>query len=98
MLDTKSPHFLQTKSPTADDVSLKHHSQQQQDLQGKRWSGETQPLLTLKKTSYNKTQLDALISEVYFWIETPHVLDSFSDHHQEFFTVHTATVNVIQVC
>jgi len=48
MLDTKSPHFVQTKSPTADDVSLKHHSQQQQVLQGNQWSGETQPLLTFK--------------------------------------------------
>jgi hypothetical protein len=49
MLD-KTPHFLQTKSPTAEDVSLKHHSQQQQDIQGNRWLGEAEPLLTLKKT------------------------------------------------
>jgi len=27
-----------------------------------------------------------------------HVLDSSSVHHQEFFTVHTAVVYVIQVC
>jgi len=33
-----------------------------------------------------------------FWKETLHVLDSFSVHHQEFFTVHTAIVYVIQVC
>jgi len=33
-----------------------------------------------------------------FWNETLHVSDSSSVHHQEFFTVHTAMVNVIQVC
>jgi len=33
-----------------------------------------------------------------FWKETLHVLDSSSVHHQEFFTVHTAIVYVIQVC
>jgi hypothetical protein len=33
-----------------------------------------------------------------FWNETLHVLDSSTVHHQEFFTVHTAMVNVIQVC
>jgi hypothetical protein len=33
-----------------------------------------------------------------FWNETLHVSDSSSVHHQEFFTIHTATVYVIQVC
>jgi len=33
-----------------------------------------------------------------FWIETLHVSDSSSVHHQEFFTIHTAMVYVIQVC
>ena len=33
-----------------------------------------------------------------FWKETLHVSDSSSVHHQEFFTVHTAVVYVIQVC
>jgi hypothetical protein len=33
-----------------------------------------------------------------FWNETLHVSDSSSVHHQEFFTVHTAMVCVIQVC
>ena len=33
-----------------------------------------------------------------FWTETLHVSDSSSVHHQEFFTVHTAMVYVIQVC
>jgi hypothetical protein len=37
-------------------------------------------------------QLDALISQIYSWIETLHVSDSSSVHHQEFFTVHTAMV------
>jgi len=32
-----------------------------------------------------------------FWNETLHVSDSSSVHHQEFFTVHTAMVYVIQV-
>jgi hypothetical protein len=33
-----------------------------------------------------------------FWNETLHVSDGSSVHHQEIFTVHTATVYVIQVC
>ena len=32
------------------------------------------------------------------WNKTLHVSDSSSVHHQEFFTVHTAMVYVIQVC
>jgi len=35
---------------------------------------------------------------LYFWNETPHVSDSSSVHHQEFFTVHKAMIYVIQVC
>jgi hypothetical protein len=34
----------------------------------------------------------------FFWNETPHVSDSSSVHQQEFFTVHTAMVYVIQFC
>jgi len=34
----------------------------------------------------------------YFWNETLHVSDSSRVHHQEFSTVHTAMVYVIQVC
>jgi len=42
---------------------------------------------------------DALISQTFlFWKETLHVSGSSSVHHQEFFTVHTAKVHVIQVC
>jgi len=33
-----------------------------------------------------------------FWNKTLHISDSSSVHHQEFFTVHTAMVYVIQVC
>ena len=33
-----------------------------------------------------------------FWNKTLHVLDISSVHHQEFFTVHTAMIYVIQVC
>jgi len=40
----------------------------------------------------------ALISQICSWNETLHVSDSSSVHHQEFFTVHTAMVYVIQVC
>ena len=43
-------------------------------------------------------QLDALISQFYFWNETLHVSDSSSVHHQEFFTVDAAMVHVIHVC
>jgi len=50
--------------------------------------------------SYNKNQLDALISRIYFRNKTLYVSDSFSFHHQEFFTVHTAihTVLLIACC
>jgi len=40
----------------------------------------------------------ALISQIYFCNKTLHVSDISSVHHQEFFTVHTAMVYVIQVC
>ena len=39
-----------------------------------------------------QNQLDALISQIYFCNKTLHVSDSSSVYHQEFFTVHTATV------
>ena len=42
-------------------------------------------------------QLDALISRIYSWNKTLHVSDSSPVQHQEFFTVHTAMVYVIQV-
>ena len=44
--------------------------------------------------SYNKNQLDALISQIYFWNKTLHVSDSSSVHRREFFTVHTLVVYV----
>ena len=37
------------------------------------------------------------ISQIYFWNKTLHVSDGSFVHHQEFFTVHTAMVYVIQV-
>ena len=43
-------------------------------------------------------QLGALISQIYFRNETLHVSDNSSVHHQEFFTVNTTMVYVIQVC
>ena len=36
--------------------------------------------------------------KIYFWNKNLNVSDSYSVHHQEFFTVHTAMVNVIEVC
>jgi len=46
--------------------------------------------------SCNKTN-SALISQIYFWNKTVHVSDNSSVLHQEFFTVHTTMVYVIQV-
>ena len=46
--------------------------------------------------SYNKTRYH--IFSNFFWNKTLHVSDSSSVHHQEFFTVHTEMVYVIQVC
>ena len=39
--------------------------------------------------SYNKSQRDALISQIYFWNRTLHVSDSSSVHYQESSTVRT---------
>ena len=39
-----------------------------------------------------------MISPIYFWNKTLHVSDSSFVHYQEFFTVHTTMVYVIQVC
>jgi hypothetical protein len=44
--------------------------------------------------SYNKTKVDAVISQIYSWNEILHVSHSSSVHHQEFFTVHAAMVYV----
>jgi len=40
--------------------------------------------------SYNKSQRDALISQIYFWNRILHVSDRISAHHQESSTVYTA--------
>ena len=40
-------------------------------------------------------QLDALISQMYFWDKSLHVSGSSSVHHQQFFIVHTAMGYVI---
>jgi len=42
-------------------------------------------------------KLDELISQIYFWKKSLHVSDSSSVHYQQFFTVHTAMVYVIQL-
>ena len=43
------------------------------------------------RSKYSPQQLDTLISQIYLWNKTLHVSDRSSVHHQEFFTVHTAT-------
>jgi len=45
---------------------------------------------TLVRNILAINQLDALISQIYFWNRTLLVSDSFSVHHQESSTVHTA--------
>ena len=45
-----------------------------------------------------QNQLDALISQIYFWNKTLPVSDISPVHHQEFFTVRTAVVYVITAC
>jgi len=58
------------------------------------WVGGSQKINTyfflLKPT-------DALISQIYFGQETLHVSGSFSAHHQEFSTVHSVLVYVMQL-
>jgi len=52
--------------------------------------------VTLHRDKFIKiNQTDTLISQIYFWIETLHVSDSSSVHHEEFSTAHTAMVYVI---
>ena len=42
------------------------------------------------RRTVDQNQQDALISQIYFWNRTLHVSDSFSVHHPESSTVHTA--------
>ena len=51
----------------------------------------------LKTVYLQQNKLNALISQIYFWNKSLHVSDSSSVHHQEFFTVQTAMVYVIEV-
>ena len=53
---------------------------------------------TLGALYLSKNTVDALIAQICFWNKTLHDSDSFSGHHQEFFTVQIAMVYVIQVC
>jgi hypothetical protein len=43
--------------------------------------------------SYNTNQLDALISQIYFWYKTLHVSDSSYVRHQEFFLPYINSYN-----
>jgi hypothetical protein len=45
---------------------------------------------TCQMNSYNKSQPDAQISQIYFWNRTLHVSYRSTVHHQESSTVHTA--------
>ena len=45
---------------------------------------------TMNRDILLQNQLDALISQVYFWNGILHVLDSLSVHHRESSTIHTA--------
>jgi len=53
--------------------------------------------VTVHRDTFLVIKLDAQISQIYFWIVSLHVSDRSSVHHQEFFTVHTAIVYVIEV-
>ena len=57
----------------------------------------TVAVCTVKNCWWWTEELDALISQIYFWNKTLHVSDSSSVHHQQFFTVDIAMVYVIQV-
>ena len=54
--------------------------------------------LTACEQDQDENQIDAIISQIYFWNKILHVADSSSVRHQDFFTVHTAMVYDIQVC
>jgi len=49
-----------------------------------------------RDNSYNKPNV--LNSQIYFWNKILHFSDSSTDHHQEFFNVHTGMVYTIQFC
>jgi hypothetical protein len=48
------------------------------------------PWIVIYEYSYNKSQREAIISQIYSRNRTLHVSDSSSVHHQESSTVHTA--------
>ena len=54
--------------------------------------------IVLVQVFLQQNHLDALISQIYFWNKTLHVSDSSSVHHHQFFTVHTAMVDVSNTC
>ena len=65
-------------------------------MEDSRWEGQNFSEVVALQEEEEKEE-HALISQIYFCNKTVHVSDSFSVHHQEFFTVHTA-VAYIQVC
>ena len=48
------------------------------------------------KLLFNKTNRPTRF-QIYFWYKTLHVSGSFSIHHQELATVHSALAHVVQV-
>ena len=61
------------------------------------WDKSDVQVTVHRDTFLQQNQLDALISQIYFWNKILHVSDSSSVHHQEFFTVDTAMAYIIQI-
>jgi hypothetical protein len=70
---------------------------QDQDDPARKLSFDVRMTMHRDKFLYNKPTRCTNFSNL-FWKENLHVSDSSSVYHQEFFTVHTAMVYVIQVC
>ena len=84
---------LSWRSLVASNVSLTLTTFQQNSLFRIWLSGDRASWLIRKIKPTN-----ALVAQICFWNKILHVSDSSYVHHQEFFTVHTAMVCVIQVC
>jgi len=57
----------------------------------------TVPLIIMSFSLYTQQWYMSFFQEFIFWDKTLHVSDSSFVHHQEFFTVHTAMVYIIQL-
>ena len=65
------------------------------------WQSSLEVLTSIKgkhdSSFFLINETDALISQIYICQETLRVLGSFSAHHQDFSTLHSALVYVMQV-